>query len=117
VPSSAPQSAGQRRKSRRLGRSGPPRTRRRGGLKEIRAGVWRIDTDLPAMDGARRRVSQTIKGSKVEAEAALVELIARVANAKPISRRAGAGCSASGRLRALSAVETEELVCSPRTIA
>jgi hypothetical protein len=61
--------------------------RRRGGLRELRAGVWRIDAELPAVDGARRRVSQTIRGKKDEAEAALTELLARVAvNRAPVAR-------------------------------
>jgi integrase len=65
--------------------------RRRGGLREIRAGVWRIDTELPAVDDARRRVSRTIKGSRDAAEAALSELIARVADSKPPVARTKSG--------------------------
>lgn len=61
--------------------------RRRGGLREIRAGVWRIDTELPRSNGARRRVSQTISGTKDDAEAALIDLMARVAESKaPVAR-------------------------------
>jgi integrase len=69
----------------------PVRTRRRGGLTEIRAGVWRIDTELPPSNGARRRVSQTIRGSKDVAEAALTDLMARVAESKPPVARTKSG--------------------------
>jgi integrase len=61
--------------------------RRRGGLRELRAGAWRIDAELPPVDGSRRRVSQTIRGTKDEAEAALTELVARIAaNRAPVAR-------------------------------
>jgi integrase len=68
-----------------------PAGRRHGGLKEIRAGVWRVDAELPKVDGARRRVSQTVRGSRDDAEAALSLLLSRVETGKPPVARTKAG--------------------------
>jgi integrase len=59
---------------------GASRPRRTGAIKRVRDGVWRVDTELPRVDGApRRRVSKTVIGTMADAEAALAELQAKVA--------------------------------------
>lgn len=65
--------------------------RRRGGLKELRVGVWRVDAELPKVDGARRRVSQTVRGTREDAEVALSLLLSRVERGKPPAARTKAG--------------------------
>jgi integrase len=65
--------------------------RRKGGLKPVRDGVWRIDVELPRVPGEpRRRVSRTIFGSQDDAEFALDDLTGRVdelaATAQPAKR-------------------------------
>jgi hypothetical protein len=54
--------------------------RRGGGLKATRDGVWRVDVELPRVEGeARRRVSRSVVGSLQDAEHALDDLIRQVA--------------------------------------
>ena len=49
--------------------------RGRGGLKQVREGVWRVDVELPRdPGGGRRRVSKTVIGRRGDAEQALAEL-------------------------------------------
>lgn len=63
--------------------------RRTGGIKSVRDGVWRVDTELPrTAPESRRRVSQTVVGSRDDAEAALEQLIAKVARNEHPGRRA-----------------------------
>jgi integrase len=50
------------------------RGRQRGGLFEVRPGVWRVDVELPKVDGRRRRVSKQVTGTRNEAAAALDEM-------------------------------------------
>ena len=57
------------------------RSRGSGGLKPVREGVWRIDVEEARAPGEpRRRVSRTIRGSKTDAENALVQLRSEVTN-------------------------------------
>ena len=65
--------------------------RRKGGLKLVRDGVWRIDVELPRVPGERRRrVSRTIFGIQEDAESELADLAGRVdelvATEKPAKR-------------------------------
>jgi integrase len=72
--------------------------RRKGGLKPVREGVWRIDVELPRAPGERRRrVSRTIVGSQDEAGAALEDLVGRVhelAPKAPPAKRTSTGAKA-----------------------
>jgi integrase len=75
-------------------------SRRTGGLKRVRDGVWRIDVELPREPGeARRRVSRTVAGTKDVAEAALDELRRDVSGAAAAAdpRRRNGSPRARGR--------------------
>ena len=73
--------------------------RRRGGIKAVRPGVWRVDAELPRVAGApRRRISRTVAGSEADAGAALDQLLAEVAGgARPALRSRGKGGAARAR--------------------
>ena len=74
--------------------------RRRGGVRAVRAGVWRVDVELPRKAGEpRRRVSRTVEGTEAEAESALAALQAEVASDGPSARRARRGGGQRGRRR------------------
>ena len=70
-----------------------PGTRRNGGLKSVRDGVWRVDVELPRARGERRRrVSRTVYGSQAEAEEALEALTRQIndlAQTREPAQRAG----------------------------
>lgn len=53
-----------------------PRPKGSGGIVEVRPGVWRIDLEVgrDPVTGRRRRVSRRVRGSRVDAEAALAKL-------------------------------------------
>ena len=74
-------------------------TRRAGGLKAVREGVWRVDVELPRVEGgARRRLSHTVSGSREDAERALEELVLQVRTEgaeRPRSRRSGGATRAA----------------------
>ena len=81
-----------------------PSSRRKGGLKAVRSGVWRVDVELPAVAGARRRVSRTVAGTREDAEAVLAELMAsvdQVATPAPSTARRGARAKRSGGITKL----------------
>ena len=82
--------------------------RRRGGVKVVRDGVWRVDVELPRVDGEpRRRVSRTVVGTIEDAERALDELCRQVAAASvKRGRRAGAAVARSARPRNSGAVSS-----------
>jgi len=77
-------------------------SRRVGGLKAVREGVWRVDVELPRVEGgARRRVSRTVSGSREDAQAALEELSRQVSTEgeeRPRARRSS-GSSRAARPR------------------
>ena len=74
--------------------------RRRGGVKAVREGVWRVDVELPRQAGEpRRRVSKTVKGSEQDAEAALAALQHDVETGGPSARRAKRSGGPRGRRR------------------
>jgi hypothetical protein len=57
------------------GGDGRRRERGAGGITPVRAGVWRVDTEVPRQPGERRRrISQTVYGSRTEAEQAVLNL-------------------------------------------
>lgn len=53
-----------------------PRLKGSGGIVEVRPGVWRVDLEVgrDPVTGRRRRVSRRVRGSRVDAEAALAKL-------------------------------------------
>lgn len=53
-----------------------PRPKGSGGIVEVRPGVWRVDLEVgrDPVTGRRRRVSRRVRGSRVDAEAALAKL-------------------------------------------
>jgi len=74
--------------------------RRKGGVKAVREGVWRVDVELPREAGEpRRRVSKTVKGSEQDAEAALAALRHDVEQGGPSARRAKRSGGPRGRRR------------------
>ena len=74
--------------------------RRRGGVKPVREGVWRVDVELPRVEGEpRRRVSKTIAGSLADAEQSLADLGREVAQSAPRRRTAKSGGGRSARPR------------------
>jgi hypothetical protein len=57
------------------GRNGRRRERGAGGITPVRAGVWRVDIEVPRQPGEpRRRISQTVYGSRTEAEQVVLTL-------------------------------------------
>jgi integrase len=87
--------------------SAPP-SRRQGGVKTVRPGVWRVDVELPRLSGEpRRRVSRTVVGSQQEAEQALSDLRSEVTNTERPKRsghtlRVAARQRGSGGLRRIN---------------
>ena len=81
--------------------------RRRGGIKAIRPGFWRVDVELPRTPGApRRRISRTVAGSEADADRALVKLLADVAGG---ARSAVRSRRKSGAARARQSGSVTEL--------
>jgi hypothetical protein len=74
--------------------------RRRGGVREIRQGVWRVDVEAPRKRGEpRRRISRTVAGSEDDARVALAALHADVDNGGSSVRRANRSGGQRGRRR------------------
>jgi integrase len=66
--------------------------RNSGGLKVVRPGVWRVDTEMPRLAGeSRRRVSRTVNGTEADARVALASLVEAV--------RSGAATSSDRKTR------------------
>ncbi len=77
-----------------------PQSRRLGGLKAVRPGVWRVEVELPRQPGVRRRrVSRTIEGSALDGEAALAALRHELETGGPASKRAARPSGRQGRRR------------------
>jgi integrase len=79
-----------------------PHARRKGGLKLVRTGVWRVDVEVPTANGKRRRVSRTVNGTRAEAEVVLDEL--RSALAASVAPVASTGPRRAGRTKRSGAV-------------
>lgn len=81
--------------------------RRRGGLKVVRDGVWRVDVELPRVEGEpRRRVSRTVSGSIDDAGRVLDELTRQVADGATSKRARRTVAPRSARARSSGAVSS-----------